>query len=1376
MKHSQRIQALSFLIFCVLSTIRADDELLFRHITRNDGLLHDNVTCTTQDSLGYIWFGTHRGLNRYDGYSIDSYKYENGKLNSVYYNRVYSIQIVGDYLWAATEAGLACFDVKAKRFVDFEISDKSNESFYSRVRTVKRGIDNQLWLLSNNRIVLVKIETDNPKDNLPKLKAIKIGDSYEFVSNESNPKVTISNNGDVWLTGTGYLSAYRRAENGELVSWGTIDDEVGRGVRDIYCDNEYLWIAYENRLVKYLIEDKTTCKLGKQFETNTQNGVNSLYVDSKYVWVGSNEGLLQISRNTDSIHIVEHKHSPLNPYSVGNDMNNIFLDRDNNLWVSTWGAGISYANTAPRLFQAIRYSPVPSGKTMGSEFISSMHYSKDGYVYIGTKFGGLSRFDVNTKEVIQDFCNSPELLPSITSIQSDANYIYTAVKDMIIVISKRDRSIVSIFKTLNGGYIFWLDFDKFKRLWATTYAGLECFEKKNGEWESIMQFTSSTPEPCRLSTNMLHNICSDTLKNELVITSVMGINRVILNEEGKAKLIVKYLAKENDENSLSSNFVWPISKGNGESTYWVGTMGSGLNKLTMRDHPDGTYDYVADSYGVESGATSNDIESVEVDKYGNIWCGGLYLSCFDDELKRFNVFDTNDGLQSYMFGTSSSCRDREGNLYFGGANGFNYFTPVPQASDTTSYHVYFTRFHNNGKVIDSDIEYSHSLQLKYPDNNFSVNFTSLSYNLQHHIRYRYKLEGYDNDWRYIETGKEPTVSYRKIPYGSHKLLVEVGDWKNWESTQYVLKVYSQPPFWLTWWAYAFYLLFLSGMLYVGFKYFIRWMQMKNTIAMQQEQERQKEEMIQMKMRFFTDVSHEFKTPLTLINSAISEIDEEEELVRGNKYFNIIKRNSGKLLNLVNELLDFHRSDIKSAKLRTTYISIPDYVKDIYEEFKGWAELSHIRLNLHLPADSIEMWADQEHLGKILSNILSNSMRYSKAGGEVNVVVSKGKAESIIPKYKTSFRNMLKMETGEQLLIAVNDTGVGISENLLPKIFERFHQAESKTSRHLGSGIGLSLVKSLVELHHGGIIISSERNTGTEIIIALPLSGDYLSDEEKVDESSFELKEYLSDYAVEYEPLDIEESVVMHSEGKPTILLVDDNHEILMVLREYFKKEYNVVMAIDGQEALDKCKTYFPEIVISDVMMPRMNGIELCTNLKKHLRTCFIPVILLTAKSTIEHQIEGIETGADAYISKPFNLKLLKATVRNLLNKSLQVKNSMPVDNIRQEILNKKQGELFDKLNLLVNTNLTNSDFSVDHLCLELGLNRTKLYNTIKSATGMSLGNYIRKIRLDKAAELLKTTDMSISEIGYAIGIESPSYFTRSFKEQFGVSPSEYLKH
>jgi signal transduction histidine kinase/DNA-binding response OmpR family regulator/ligand-binding sensor domain-containing protein len=1371
--NSLKLPALIF-IFCsfFFMELQAESGLLFRHLTRNEGLLHDNVTCIGQDSIGYIWFGTHRGLNRYDGYSIDSYRYENGKVNSVYYNRVYNIEIVGNLLWMATEAGIVCFDIRRKQYVDVEIDDPENSDFYHQVRFLKRSYDGFLWFFTDlNHIRLGKIQYDVDKNKCIVFPQ-KIGNEYEFVSQDNNPKIAFDESGNVWISGNDYISCYSTGSDGELYFAGYTEQKTGRDVKEMRYEAGSLWVAYWDRIDKYHISNATEIAKTKSIPYSRRN-VSTFYLNGHFIWLGSDNGILQITvKEGDSPLMVEHRHSPLDANSMGNDPNCIFLDRNNNIWVSTWGAGVSYANTNPKFFQTISYNPLKSKESIESEFISCIHKSSDGYVYLGTKFGGISRFKSKNKNEVEIFCTSSQLLPAVTCIHSDDETVFAVVNNTIVLIDKQRKQIKDLLHTAR--HVFWIEFDRFNRLWAATHAGLECFEKQNGKWTKVYTLTSVSS--FKLSTDLLHNIYSNKEKNELLVTSALGINRIIFKENGDIDKVIHYLAKENGLNSLSSDFLWPVDKQN-DSVYWIGSMGNGLNRFTLVDKSDGTYDYACEVYGMESGAPSGDIESVEVDKYGNVWCGGFSLSCFDTKLKRFNVFDISDGLQSYMFGTSSSSKDSDGVLYFGGAKGMNYFMPVPNTTDLYSSQVFFSRVYINGKPVRSDIEFSGNLILDYPDNNFTLDFTSLSFNPGQHIRYRYRLEGYDSEWRYIERGKEPGVSYQKLPYGDYKLIVEPGGWKDWKGSFAVMTLRVNPPFWLSWWAKAFYILAGLCLIYFFMKYFLQWMQMKQTIALQTEREQQKEEMMQLKMLFFTDVSHEFKTPLTLINSAIAELNEEDFAISENKHFGVIKRNNNKLLKLINELLDFHRSDIRETHLKTTSIFVQDFVMQIYSEFQDWAAFSGISMTLVQPEEDIRIRLDEEHFGKIVTNVLSNSIRYSEAGGKITIEVSTGNVREKTTFYEASFRCLDDLYRDNHLIVTVRDTGAGITPESLPKIFERFYQVESKTSKHLGSGIGLALVRSLIRLHHGGIIVSSKRNTGTEIIIALPLDDGYLKKEEKVDASSFELGIYLSDYIVEYEQLELEKEEEESMENRPTILLADDNQEILMMLREHFKHQYNIILAFDGEEAFQKCNTQFPDLVISDVMMPKMNGIELCANLKKYLRTCFIPVILLTAKSLVEHQIEGLESGADAYIPKPFDIRLVKAIARNLLARSGALKGIFPVKSAadkRMEWLDEQQQACFSKLTETVETNMDNPDFSVNHLCLELGMNRSKLYSTIKTITGMTLGQYILKLRLDKAADLLKNSRFTITEISYRIGIESPSYFTKAFKAQFGVTPSEFV--
>ena len=423
----------------------------------------------------------------------------------------------------------------------------------------------------------------------------------------------------------------------------------------LYADG-YLWVIYRDSLVKYACKPDNTYAIVAKKEFDLNKHLLSLTLSGQYVWVVNEESIFQLDKNSLSL-LKEHSHSPLNPYSASNHINSVFLDKDSNLWVSAWSNGVSYSSTRDAFFKTVWIKPQSK---VGSEFVSTMHYDPDGFVYIGNKFGGVIRFHTQSQQLDEHYCNAPELSPNVTSIQSDKAHLYVSVRERVWVIDKQSRRIIGSFATQCNDYIFDIKLDTFHRLWITTYSGLECFEEQKGQWQNVYTFTETTPEPRRLSTNKLHKIYVDKAKNELVITSVMGLNRLQLNAKGEVVRVLKYAADAKTPHSLSSNYLWAIDKD--KDTYWIGTMGSGLNKVVLTDNANGKLTYTAEHYGIEEGATSNDIESVEVDAFGNVWCGGFYLSFFDTKLKRFAAFSNNDGLQGHSFGTASSCKDAEGNL------------------------------------------------------------------------------------------------------------------------------------------------------------------------------------------------------------------------------------------------------------------------------------------------------------------------------------------------------------------------------------------------------------------------------------------------------------------------------------------------------------------------------------------------------------------------------------------------------------------------------------------------------------------------------------------------------------------------------------------
>ncbi len=1168
-------------------------------------------------------------------------------------------------------------------------------------------------------------------------------------------------------------------------------------IRKIKAHGNDLWLFYENKAVAVRFMNGQLVAFDQvSFPNSRIAGIN---FSPNHLWLSTNQGIARINLTPSADRVQFFLHSVIDPSSVCNDhQSGILIDNKSNLWISTYSAGVSYANIGKQKFELVKFMPINSNKYLPNEFVYSIHEDIKGDVYVGTKFGGISKFNVKTK-TFDYTINLKEKLgfnSIVPCIGSDDEWIYAAITfqgTAIYRINKVNQRMEMV-KDYSPNTSFSFNFDRHKQLWVGVLGvGLSCLKMENGKAVSEKLYTTQSDPILNLSSNNVNYVFNDKQKNEVLISTDNGLNRLMLNDKGDVTGLAYYVSDEKNPSTLSSNYVWPIDKEN-DSTYWVGTMGTGLNRVIIGKRTEGTAVYTAERFGVKDGAPSNDIESVLVDKFGNVWCGGRYLSRFNYKTKKFKTYYEEDGLQSYLYGTGTSCKARNGMLFFGGLKGMNYFMP-DTISEKQNYKVDFSRLIIDGKtlqvgdtlngriVLKNDLQYISLIKIPYPCNNLTIEFSSLTYAKKKSIQYRYKLEGFDKEWMYTN-GNNPYAMYPKLPYKKYKFIVEVGVDNQWSKTGNEIEIDILPPWWQTIWAYLIYAILLSSLFILAARYSFNWINLKRQMSFQIEREKHKEELMELKVNFFTNISHEFKTPLTLINAAVSEVETQIESLFGNRYFQVIKRNNSKLLHLISELMDFQRSNASLIELKKTEIDVCKFVQEIYEEFLPLSEQSEIEMKLLVPSTPILVWVDEECLVKITSNIISNSLRYTEKGGKIVIKLSEGNIKNYKAKFKSEILFTDDMQVGEQLIFSVEDTGVGISSESLPDVFERFHTVISKTSKHLGSGIGLALVKSLVKLQHGGVLISSERNVGTELVFSIPLEVGNLNDDQKANDNGFDRQVYFNDYKLQFFDKEILKVDMLEvDDSKPTLLLVDDNQEILMSLSEHFKAEFNILMAEDGEEALSICNEKYPDIVISDVMMPKMNGLELCNAIKSQLKTCFIPVVLLTARGTTEQQIEGLEEGADAYITKPFHFGLLHSTITNLLNKSkiakdlVKAKSDISVDenSMRNQILEKENQLFFDRLTTIIMQNLDNPLFTVDNLSQEMCTSRSRLYAQIKSVANQTLGDFIREVRLQKAAELFRTTRFTISEIAAQVGIESPSFFTRLFKERFNMTPSEYIK-
>ncbi|MCD8395526.1 MAG: response regulator [Bacteroidales bacterium] len=1334
--------------------------LSFRHLLRGDGLLHDNVTCITQDQQGFLWIGTHRGINRYDGYRLESFRYTEDPTDQVYVNRVISLLPVDRILWFTCEKGLRAFDMRSMRYLPIQATEANKEALEA-VQKIEAGpTEGTVWLISRGMVRLARLSVaDSPTLSW-------IADPYSTVS--TDPTVASDSAGHTWIAGNPNIDVYSFNPASSANTFvANLRNVSGDGVRAMLASKGALWVATAKEVKRYRIEDDGSLSFTASTPVSTTWTVNGMVATPQGVYVSAPDGVSHLDPESAQVLSVM-RHDATDITSVGSDINGIYADRNSTLWVSGWGSGISYAISAGQTFDTIRHN----------EFVTSLHYDPStNAIFTSQKFGGIGRIDASTGVANWNWALNSHNYSYVTAIESDDNYLYASGSNNIHVIDKRNGHVFQTIETPRGGYIFSLARDRFNRLWAASYEGLECFQiTDGGHLTPVMSLTTTSTYP--LTTNRLHNICSDIEANELIVTSVLGINRVVLDDKGNVSRVDHLTVEDNPD--LSSNFLWPIAKAQQPSSYWVGSMGDGLN-LVKFGAP-GSKAEVA-SYGKAQGAMSGDVESIQVDRLGRVWCAGPGISCFNPATERFRNFTLEDGLQGRAFGTSSSAVDSAGVMWFGGEYGLNRFVPAQGGQSQAGTDVVITRLLIPGEKPRYDLIGCKQIDLDYPENSFAIDFSTLSYGQTWQVSYRYRLKGYDDDWRYVETGASPSAEYLKLPFGSYILEIEAGHGGSWSGNCTSIKVVSHAPWWLSWWALVIYALIVAAIVFVLMRYLNRINRMKAEMALRNKKEQQTRELMDMKMQFFTDVSHEFRTPLTLMRHAVSELSEDDAMA-SNRYVKVLARNTGAMSNMVNELLDFHRADMKAAKIQASLTSINSVMRTIVDEFDAWAHEAGVNMALTMPEQEIEMWVDCEHFSKIVSNVLANSIHYTQAGGRIDVTVSTGLYSSVTPAFADSYSIYQNLIPGQQLIIRVKDTGMGIDAQALPTIFDRLRRGGVKTGSTTGSGIGLSLVSSLLALHHGGITVRSREGEGTEMVIFLPMTYNYLTPEQKVDRSSFAVKSYLTDYAVEFEQEEKSDLTDTASDDASSLLIVDDNREILQMLSEYFSGSYHITLAENAQQALDACRKALPDLIISDVMMPGTDGFELCRTLKSNLRTCHIPVILLTAMALDENRIEGLESGADAYVAKPFNPRILRATVKNLLARSRRLL-SAPISGnqadegqpeiTRQAILDEKQKQMFEKLRSLVIENLTNEDFTVDMMWRELGINRTRLYSFVKEMTGMTLGTYVRKLRLNRAAHLLLSTDMTIAEVGIAVGMDSNPYFTRAFKEQYGITPSDYIK-
>jgi len=791
------------------------------------------------------------------------------------------------------------------------------------------------------------------------------------------------------------------------------------------------------------------------------------------------------------------------------------------------------------------------------------------------------------------------------------------------------------------------------------------------------------------------------------------------------------------------------------------------------------------SLTVDDGLSSNTIRSVTIDDNSDIWVSGKNgLSRIKLQDSTIRNYDIADGLLSLELNDRSSYRDEDGWLYYGGRNGFNVFHPDSIKENKFIPPVYITSLTVAGqqKYFDKPLYEMSAIDLQFNENDFSFDFVALNYINSQKNQYAYMLEGYDEDWKYV--GNIHAANYTNMSPGEYTFRVKASNNDGyWNEEGASLTLVIHPPFWRTWWAYVIYSFVFLGLVYLIRRNELRKINLRQELELEQVNAEKLAELDIEKNKFFSNISHEFRTPLTLIlgplDRFIGKLKNEEQ----KQELNLVRRNARRLQTLINQLLSLSKLESGKMKLRARPKNIVQLTNLFMRSFHSMAEHQGIKLDFESDAEEYIVYLDTIKFEKVVNNLLSNALKFTDRGDKIKVSIYTESTPHGSPSRGDN------PPTGIQ--INFSDTGRGIKKEELPHVFDRFYQVdETQMKTNLGTGIGLALTKELIELHHGTITVDSELGKGTNFTIYLPVGKDQLADDEIIasdNTTSASDEELLNDdylFLQDVVPKTEINTEVPEDSDLPLLLIVEDNEDMRAYIKSYLDDSYNIIEAENGREGVEQAIEHVPDLIVSDLMMPKLDGNEMTLMLKTDLRTSHIPIILLTAKASIESKLEGLETGADDFLTKPFDAGELRIRIKNLIAQRRQLSVLLShhigdtgqkrlIQELSGKMITKLDEQFIEKTTTLVQEHMSSPEFSVDMLAREMAVSRVQLHRKLKSLTDNSASDLIRNIRMIKAAELLKEGDLNVTQISYEIGISSLSNFAKTFKEKYGVNPSEY---
>lgn len=1321
-----------------------------------DGLSNNQVVSITQDQKGFMWFATESGLNRFDGKNLKIYqknKLSNTSISSNELNKVLADPVM-PVIWIATQRdGLNSYNYQENTFEVFVNDPENHQSIVSNDIT-DIVFDNKanLWISTYHEgFDYYDKETDSfthynqeTLPNLPSNQIWTLADNHDGKLYIGHVKSGLT----VMSLKDNTLKNYRHDEKNPQ----SIPDD---GVQSILIDKfENIWIGTNKGLTLFNQETENFVAIEFNGDKLRENKVFSIkQMSDNKIWVGLENGgifILNVRsgmfQSPDNL-IVNHITDSNDAYGLSNStVRDMYEDSFHNIWIGTWNGGVNFISHKPLFFNRWEYSPLDSRyRTLTIKEAWGLCEDDVGNIWVGTDGGGIQVFKDDERIKIYTKENS-------------------ALTDNAILASLKDSDGDLWFGTYSGGITVYSKEHKLMRKFShpAFYSNnIRCLYEDNHviyigsddkglytynrETQSLKHYTlanSDIPED-----ELVRAVCKDDEGNLWVGSFGEGLN--ILNKDYR---LIRHFGIAQGFYSNLISYIFRDSK----NQMWVAT-GEGLVLF-----PKDTHDFII--YTEENGLINSHIKAIAEDQQGNIWFSTEKgIGRWSPDEKRFFHYDQYDGIPQGVFMRGAVLNSQKGILYFGSQNGVCYFDPQQLPAVTTTPSIVITGLYvdapsryNSPNTINAKeavILSSKPVNLNYTQHTFTISFNVMDYSFANRVEYAYQLEGLSKEWYSI--GKLNEITFRNLRPGKYIFSVKSKtnnqDWSREISSASII---IHPPFWLTWWARMIYVITAMSLILYILRFYKKRLQLENSLHFEKLNNEQQQKMHEEKLQFYTNLTHELRTPLSLIIGPLEDLSFNKNISTPiSKKLSLIHQNATRLLELINKLLDFRKTETNNMPLKVQKRDLSKLLKEIGLKYTEFNQNNNINFNVRIETDQTILYFDYEKMYTIVDNLISNAFKYTKAG---EIIVS---MRTIEDDNKVSYTE-----------IEVKDTGCGMLEESTKRIFERYYQ-EKNEFYSIGSGIGLALVKSLAQLHQADVLVESELNKGSVFKVRLITNNIY-------PHASHESEKFPQH--LQSEPLP-EEFTAEPVHNGTIILIIDDNIEIVRYLEESLSDEFIVLTADNGKRGLEIALDNIPDVIISDVMMPGFSGFELCALLKKDIRTSHIPVILLTAKSSTQDKTEGYSVGADSYITKPFSSNLLKSRIVNILKSREIIVNQIAKSNIvskQKSLINSLSSldnEFIEKITDVVKKNCYSDKLDIEFIAQQLNMSHSTLYRKIKAITGFSINEFIRKVKMQYAEELLLTGRYTISEIAFHVGFNSINYFRQCFKEEFGSPPTEHVK-